>query len=272
MTFDATRNPDPAPVIELGYVYRRPMPGGPADWLTTEVAALLRLYPTGGASAVQAVLPHRTLTAIRGKACELKVRCLKGGATGKRWAARYPQSDHIDNAVREGYMHVKRKGDVKALAERIGRPAWWVQKRASWMGLARCNRTRLDCWTAPELALLEQWAACVPSVISKKLRQAGFARTEAAVMVQVKRRKFDRTDPDRWSATELGPLLGVDPKTVAGWITGRDLPATREAWGPNGRLMVERKKLRAWIAAHPRFIDLRRVDQPWFMELVCGSV
>ena len=268
MTFDAASHTAPQPIVEPGYVYRRPGPGVAADWLTTEVAALQRLYPTGGASAVQAVLPHRSLTAIRAKAWGLQVKCLKGTTTGLRFARRYPQCDHIDNAVREGYMHLKNKGDVKALAERIGRPAWWVQKRASGMGLARCNRTRTDCWTAPELALLEELAACDVNVIAAKFRKAGFARTATAIGIQLKRRKFDRTDPDRWTATELGPLLGVDPKTVQTWIAVRGLPATREAWGPNGRLMVQRKQLRAWIATHQRYVDLRRVDQTWFMDLV----
>jgi hypothetical protein len=33
---------------------------------------------------------------------------------------------------------------------------------------------------------------------------------------------------------------------------------------------IERKRLRAWVAKHQQFINLRRVDQPWFMELAFG--
>lgn len=239
------------------------------EWLTTEVATLQRLYPTQGAAGVQAELPHRTLTAIRAKASQLKLRCKRASTAGLRFARVWPQSDAVDQAIREGYIHAKAKGDIKALAERIGRPYWFVQKRGQALGVSRSNQTRLDAWTKAEEAIVEEWAMCRPKVITKKLKAAGYARSEAAVTIRLKRGGFDRTDPDRWSATAVAPMLGVSPKAVADWIDRRGLPAVREGGG-KGTLMIERKRLRKWIAANAHRIDLRRVDQPWFCELMFG--
>lgn len=270
MTYDAS--PVAAvPGIDPGAMSTRTPQRATNEWLTTEVEILRSVYPMGGAAGVHAQLPHRTLEAIRAKACALKLPCRKGSTSGLRFARVYPQRDDIDTAIREGYMHMRAKGDIKALAARIGRPAWWVQKRASTLGVTRTNRTRIDCWTREELAILEEWAACNLNTIRRKLKAAGFVRTETAIAVKLKRLKLDREDPNRWSATALAPLLGVNPATVADWAERRGLRATRESWGPNGRLMITRKDLRNWIACCPRYIDLRRVDQPWFMDLVFGS-
>lgn len=266
---------DPQAIIEPGDSSREsqaPMrAASPSrDWRTTELATLRAVYPMGGADGVRAVLPHRTLAAIRAKASAERIRCKRPSTQGLRFARIYPQRDDIDTAIREGYMHAKAKGDIKALAARIGRPDWWVQKRAATLGLTRTNRTRLDSWTAAELQILEDFASCTIRVLAQKLRQAGHRRTETAVAVKLKRLQIDRTDPDRWSATALAPMLGVNPATISDWIERRGLPATRMGEG-RGTLMIERRHLRGWIARNPRYIDLRRVDQPWFMELVFGG-
>ena len=242
-----------------------------AEWLTTEVATLRALYPRGGAKAVHAALQHKTLAAIRGKAAALRVKCLVGSTAGRFMPRRWDNRDDIDTMIREGYINAKAKGDCKALAERIGRPAWWVQKRASTLGLTRTNRTRLDAWTQPELDLLDAWSMCANKLIARKLREAGYARTETAVAVKLKRLKLDRENPDLWSATGLAPMFGVDPVTIASWIQKRGLPARREGSGPTAPLLIERARLRKWIERNPERIDLRRVDQTWFKELMWGA-
>lgn len=263
MTFDATREFGDPPTTAAEV--HRPVRG---HWLTTEVAILRSLYPRGGADAVRAVLPHRTHDAIRNKGCSLRIKCQRPNTLGKFMPRRYADSDAIDLAIRDCYSRAMRKGDVKALAGRIGRPAWWVQKRATTLGVTRNNRTRPDAWTEPELALLERWASGGLKTIARKLRDAGYARTPTGIAVQLKRRKIDRTDPDVYSATQLGPLFGVNAKTVADWIERRGLRARKVAWGPQGRFVVRTSELRRWIKANPAYVDLRRVDQVWFWEVM----
>lgn len=241
------------------------------QWLTTEMALLRSLYGTQGAAAVHQALPHRTLAAIRGKAAAEGIKGTRKSTLGKRFARMWPQSDAVDTAIREAYIHMRAKGDIKALAKRLGRPDWWVQKRAATLGVTRTNSTRIDAWTAAEVAIVDEYAAAGLPLIANKLRAAGYSRTPTAIAIAIKRRGIDTTDPDTWTATQLGPLFGRDPKTVADWIERRGLPAKRKPWGPNGRLFVHRKDLRKWIAANPAYIDLRRIDQHWFWDVMFGA-
>lgn len=266
MDFTAPVSADSADTSES-----RPVPAPGGAWRTTEVAILHEVYPKGGAAGVHQRLPHRTLQAIRAKANTEKIECKRGSTSGLRFARIYPPCEHIDQAIREGYIHATEKGAIKALAERIGRPAWWVQKRGAQLGVTRTNRTRLGSWLREELAILEEFAHLEHKAVCRKLKEAGFKRTPTAVEVKIKRLRLDREDPDRWSATAVAPFLGVNPATIADWVERRGLPAKRESWGPNGRLMIQRKKLRTWIANNCSFVDLRRVDQPWFKELMWGA-
>lgn len=242
-------------------------------WTTAELSTLRAIYPVGGSFAAHAALPNRTRAAIMAKAQQLDLRAPRQhlGTAGKKLTRRWEATEQIDQAIRDGYATARKRGDYKAIAERVNRPQWWVQKRAARLGVTRTNRSRLDAWRGPELEMLEDWAHCDPSVIRRKLAKAGFQRTVTAISIQLKRRKFDRTDPDRWAAPELAELLGVNAATVADWIERRGLKAVRKAYGPHGRFMLHRRDVRAWIKLNPRYVDLRRVDQPWFMDLVFGG-
>lgn len=260
MTFDgASSAPADATVATQAFT---------GHWRVTEIAVLREHYPSKGRDGVHLLLPHRTVASIGAKARMLGIKCKRASTLGLRFPRLYPQRDDIDAMIREAYSTAARKGDIAAAAARIGRPAWWVHKRACDLGCARSSRTRIDAWTKPELALLEEWASCDSRVIAKKLRAAGFKRTPIAVSVKLKRLEIDRHDPDRWNATQVAPLLGVDPATVHDWIARRGLKATQNK--ANGVQTIERKHLRAWVATHQQFINLRRVDQPWFMELAFG--
>lgn len=265
MTFEGSAA---EPCTEVAAPRRPRAPGSP--WLTTELAILRQHYGTG-AKAVQALLPHRTLSCIRAKAASERIKGNRNTTLGHRWARVYPPSEALDNAIREGYIHASAKGDVKRLAQRIGRPAWWVQKRAAALGVTRTNRTRLDCWRSEELAIVEKYAVAKIEVIAAKLRQAGYRRTPTAVGLVLKRRQIERADPDVWSATELGPLFGVDPNTVADWIKRRGLVAKKWGSGATNRYMVHRRELRRWIQRNPAYVDLRRVDAVWFWEVMFGA-
>jgi hypothetical protein len=176
MTFDGTSTEPAGDSLSPG-----PAIGRGSEWRTTEIAVLREQYGKTGAKGVQALLPWRTLNSIRVKAQAEGIKGLRATTLGKRWSRIYPQRDDIDMIVREGYIHMKARGDVKRMAERVGRPAWWVQKKAASMGLTRTNATRLDCWKPAELEIVEEYAAAGLDVIVRKLKVAGFCRTAAAV-------------------------------------------------------------------------------------------
>lgn len=240
-------------------------------WTTLEVAVLREHYvqPDGPALCAQ-LLPHRGQHAVYAKARSLGLRAPNiGTTTGKRFARKYPVTPEIDRLITTAYTQLRGRGAVKRLALEVGRPKWWVCKRAATLGLGRA-RLKEPAWSRAEVAIAEEWASCTNASIRRKLAQAGFARTDAAIGVKLKRLQLDRTDPDVWSARDLGSLLGVDGKTVADWVARRGLKAQREAWGPNGVLRITRRALRDWLKTHHAYVDLRKVDQPWFWELLLG--
>lgn len=269
MSFDAQagESDSPTPAAAPARHTQRVL-GSP--WLTSELA-ILRQHYGAGSKAVQALLPHRTLACIRSKANSEGLQGNRRTTLGQRWARVYPPRPDLDMAIREGYINATAKGDIKRLAERLQRPAWWVQKRASALGVTRTNRTRLDAWQPEEIAIVERYAVAKIEVIAAKLRQAGYVRTPTAVSLVLKRRQIERADPDVWSAQELGPLFGVDPSTVTDWINRRGLPAKKWGSGVTNRYMVHRRELRRWVARNANYVDPRRVDWVWFCELIFGE-
>lgn len=268
MTFDITPGTEPAPA---GVPAANSRPPG-YFWTTSEVALIRQLYPADGAAAVAAALPHRSLSSIHGKAQTMGLRAPKRAPTaGMEFARIYPNDPSIDEGIRRVYTTATRKGEIKEFAAKIGRPAWWVQRRACKLGVTRTVRTRVDRWTDAEMRIVEDHASCMPKVIAQKLRRAGFERTPTAVAVALKRRGIDTSDPDRWTADGLAKLLGVTGTAVRDWIERRGLRATRRSDKPGSVWLISRQELRRWVGSHQRFIDLRKVDQVWFMDIAFGG-
>ncbi|AKJ28761.1 hypothetical protein AAW51_2070 [Caldimonas brevitalea] len=246
-----------------------------APWTTVEETTLRLHYPVDGPRKCVELLPKRNLYSIYAKARLLGLRAPKVPPTaGKRFATKYPPNDAVDTAIREGYAACKGRGDVAKIAARVGRPRWWVSKRAAELGIAK-PPLRQPPWSTEELAILEACGHMSVTHIAKKLRDAGFSRTPSAVGNALKRNHIDRTDPDTWSARELGGLLGVTGKTVVDWIERRSLPAsragTRRSEDQGDIWVIKRNGLRRWLASNPGFVDLRKVDQVWFMDLAFGG-
>jgi hypothetical protein len=224
-------------------------------WTTLEEAVLREHYggPDGPRRCAE-LLPHRGLAAVYVHAQKL----------ARKWL---PSAD-IDAQITAGYRAASKRGDIKALAARVGRPKWWVCRRAVALGLTH-ERIKPQAWSRAEKAILEEHASCVIATIRRKLKDAGFSRSDTAIAVQMKRARIDRTDPDSWNAADLGALLGVNGKTVCDWIERRGLVAVNKGTRvPHGTHRVTRKALRAWLATHHGYVDLRKVDQPGFWGVV----
>lgn len=238
-------------------------------WTQREIALLKEHYPLGGLARARDYLPSRSSSAILVKASSLGLHC---AARGPR--RRLLQDPHFDRELRELYARPPQRGAASKFAEEHRVPRWFVLRRAQILGLAM-QRTGYAPWSSKELVLLAENASKSPEVISRMLREIGFSRSATAVVIQLKRRGVDRSDPDEWSAAGLAVLLGVDPKTVSGWIANAGLPAVRRGTRRSERQggdawVISRRALRNWIGSHPQLIDLRKVDKFWFLDLAFG--
>lgn len=252
--------------VSAGQITRRP-------WTQRELEALPIAYLTGGIAAARAALPQRRERAIYMQAFKLG---LHSPRQKRRAVAKYEVTDQIDDAIRAYYQsdQAGQYGRGRQFAKRIGRPDWWVKKRAAILGLVVPREKPLD-WSAAEIAVLEKHASKALPHIRRHLKAAGFVRSETAISLQLKRRHIDREAVDQWSAHALATLMGVDSKTVRRWIEVEGLPATRRGnrcANGHDEYVIKRFGLRLWIASHQQLVDLRKVDRYWFLDLAFGGV
>lgn len=255
-------------------------------WTTTEIRALREAYPRGGMEAAQAAVPDRTMQAIYCKARELELQAPpqpNGHRGGKK--QKYVATPEIDEQIRAVYQDITGNGTGKAgavndLARRLRLPRWWVCKRARNLGLT-VPRFKEPNWTDAEDEILGATMHLKPTAVRSRLAKAGFRRSKTAISVRRKRVGLKAADAEFcgggfYNANRLAGLLGVDAKTVGGWIRKGWLRAKRrgtERTAAQGgdQWWIKRSDLRAFIRDNAARIDLKKVDQIWFIDFVFGQ-
>jgi hypothetical protein len=263
-----------APVRSHNSLPPAPPAGAFRYWTTREIAILRETYPSG-IQVAMAALPGRTPSAIYGKAGQLKLHgpVDQSGRRGGRKQVHRP-TPSIDQLIREVYQGTPVLGAVRDLARKIGKPSWWVKKRAVALGFV-VPRFKQPEWTATEDAIIEAAAHLHPKAIRKRLVAAGLRRSETAIVVHRTRLGLSSKNPDHHTANDLAKCLGVDPSTVANWITRGWLQATKrgtERTPQQGgdQWWIHRSAVRRFIIDHAAVVDLRKVDRFWFIDLLAG--
>jgi hypothetical protein len=189
---------------------------------------------------------------------------------------KYVFTDQIDRLIRESYhnrQNERKRFNVRALAKKAGMPHWALKKRARELGLAR---TKELPWSEAELGILARYAWMSDERIRLKLKAAGYSRTVTGIHLKLKRMRF-KHDGSFYSAYSLAQALGIDPHAVTRWIKSGHLKARFRgtARGPqqNGdSYLIQEKDVRRFILEHPTEIDLRKVDQLWFLDLITNGL
>jgi len=122
-----------------------------------------------------------------------------------------------------------------------------------------------------DAGLLGKGVAKVSKLVAK-LKAAGYGRTVTGIHLKLKRMKF-KHDGSFYSASGLAQALGIDSHAVTRWIKSGHLKAkfrgTARTEQQNGDIyLIHEKDVRRFILEHPTDIDLRRVDQIWFLDYV----
>jgi len=185
---------------------------------------------------------------------------------------KYVFTNQIDQLIREVYLNhrdAKTGFGIRPLAKKVGMPHWALKKRARELGLARAKELP---WSEPELAILSRYAWMSDERIRLKLKDAGYARTVTGIHLKQKRMKF-KHDGSFYSAYGLAKALGIDPHAVTRWIKTGHLKAKLRGTGrtpqQNGdSYLIQERDVRRFILKHPTDIDLRKVDQLWFLDYV----
>jgi hypothetical protein len=205
-----------------------------------------------------------------------QVTCFDPGRVKVQSRRKYVFSDQIDQLIRAVYLNhrdAKTRFGTRRLAKKVGIPHWALKKRARELGLAR---TKELPWSDPEVAILSRYAWMSDERIRLKLKAAGYARTVTAVHLKLKRMKF-KHDGGFYSAYSLAQALGIDPHAVSRWIKSGHLKAkfrgTARTPQQNGdSYLIQEKDVRRFILEHPTDIDLRKVDQLWFLDVLTNGL
>ena len=124
-------------------------------------------------------------------------------------------------------------------------------------------------WTAAEAEIIERLLGKVSALtIAKRLK-----RTEASVVLKIKRMGLSRRVRNGYTMRDLEECLGEDHHKIQRWIENgwlRDhLQGTRRHDG-NGRDIhrFREKEILEFLPRHPEEINLGKVDAIWFLDLV----
>lgn len=189
---------------------------------------------------------------------------------------KYLFNHEIDRLIRETYLRdpgARTRPGIRILSKRVGIPHWALKKRARELGLAR---TKEKPWSEPELEILARYAWMSDERLRLKLKAAGYSRTVTGIHLKLRRMKF-KADPEFYSATGLAQALGIDSHVVSRWIKCGHLKAglrgTARGEQQNGDIyLIREKDIRRFILEHPMEIDLRKVDQLWFLDLITNGL
>jgi hypothetical protein len=183
------------------------------------------------------------------------------------------QNDQLIRAIYLSHPGAKTRPGIRMLAKKAGIPDWALKKRARELGLVR---TKEKPWSEAELDILARYAWMSDERIRLKLKAAGYSRSVTGIHLKLRRMQF-KHDPSFYSANGLAQALGIDSHAVSRWIKRGHLKAqlrgTARGEQQNGDIyLIREKDVRRFILAHPTEIDLRKVDQLWFLDLITNGL
>jgi hypothetical protein len=179
-----------------------------------------------------------------------------------------PQTDYL---IRDAYQR-QRQGDrsaLKSVSHHLGWTRSAVCKRGAELGVARVKEKE---WSDQEQRILAQFGHLAPTGIRRKLADAGFSRSVAAIQVKLNRDRI-KSNLDGYSACQLADALGVDVRKVLKWIQQEALNAERRGTDrtpeQGGDIWwISDRSVRRFVLRYPQEIDLARVEKMWFLNLL----
>lgn len=148
-----------------------------------------------------------------------------------------------------------------------GMPRWYIKRQAARLGLTM--KMDRKPWTQAELTLLERFVGRLSAAtIAKRLR-----RPESSVVNKLKRLGTSRRVREGYTMRDLEQCLGEDHHKISawianGWLQDRLQGTSRHGGNGNDIHRIRERDILRFIKTHPLEINLGKVDQMWFLDLV----
>jgi hypothetical protein len=207
---------------------------------------------------------------IQGQPPKLAKYCVTCRAERRRRAnVKYKWQPQFDSYLKEHYFGgMKRRCRVLGFMVReTGLPRWYIKRQAARLGLTM--QIDRKPWTPAEMEQLEQLVGRVSSAtIGKRLQ-----RPESSVVNKLTRIGTSRRMRDGYTMRELELCLGEGHRKIQRWITNgwlQDALQGTKRHDRNGSDIhrIREKDILTFIKNHPQEINLGKVDQVWFLDLV----
>lgn len=156
---------------------------------------------------------------------------------------------------------------LNRLIRMTGLPRWHIKRHAARLGLTM--KTDRKPWTQAELTLLERLVGRVSTAtIAKRLH-----RPESSVVNKLNRLGASRRVREGYTMRDLEQCLGEDHHKISAWIANgwlQDRLQGTQRHGGNGNDIhrIQERDILRFIKTHPQEINLGKVDQMWFLDLV----
>lgn len=177
-----------------------------------------------------------------------------------------PEFDCILKAQYHGGLN-RRFQVLNRMIRMTGLPRWYIKRQAVRLGLTM--KIDRKPWTPAELNLLEKLVGRVCSAtIAKRLHRA-----ESSVINKLKRLGNSRRVRNGYTMRDLEQCLGEDHRKISIWIANGWLRDRLQGTGRHdgsGRDIhrIREKDILHFLKSHPQEINLGKVDQTWFLDLV----
>jgi hypothetical protein len=148
-----------------------------------------------------------------------------------------------------------------------GLPRWYIKRQAARLGLTM-HMDRKP-WTRAELGILDDLVGRVSAAtIAKRLH-----RPISSVTNKLKRLQISRRVRDGYTMRDLELCLGEDHHKISawiknGWLQDRLQGTRRHNGNGNDIHRIRETDILNFIRDHPQEINLGKVDQTWFLDLV----
>lgn len=174
---------------------------------------------------------------------------------------KYFFNEASDQLIRERYDSCT--GTIDWLSQRLGFPRWTIKRRAQTLGLAR---TKEKPWSEKEISYLEANLHRLSlTVLARKL-----GRSVTGVALKAKRLGI-RKSGEGYTARSLAQAFGVDDHKIVRWVElGLIRASTRDSERPRDMYLIPDQEVKRFVSTYPNELDLRRVDQLWFIDLLAG--
>jgi hypothetical protein len=209
----------------------------------------------------------------------LEVGFAVAGTTPRARRHKHVITEEIEAKLRQIYSdpdRAKRKckelPGMSQYAVEIGIPKYYLIQHAVKLGLGFIKEPK---WSDGEFKLLEELAHYAPCVIQRKFGEHGFKRTVTSIRLMRKRRRVHKQN-GWYSLNSMAKLFGIDSHVAAGWVKENLLACvskgtTRgqaETQTSGDTKLIHEQEIYRFVVANPTLVDLRKVDQGWFLYMI----